>query len=115
MELLKNKILLIKTLLLKTLEELSVIETGDFEPAFSRARSCMRTVDELKRELKSQYETKILMQFDEELFNLAKQIQIKFDNIVEIKKTQKELLGLKLSKLQNRKKLAYYSRYSNEY
>jgi hypothetical protein len=108
MELLKNKILLVKTLLSKTLEELNIVETGEFEPAFSSARSCMITVDELKKELKSQYETEVLMQFDEELFNLAKQIQVKFDNIVEIKKAQKNELGVKLSRMQNRKKLAYY-------
>lgn len=115
MENLNRKIQLIKSLFLKTLEELDIVETGDFEPSFSSAKSCMRTADGLKKELKKDYETETLMQFDEELFNLAKQIENKFDNIVEMKKAQKDVLALKLSKMQNRKKLAYYSRYSNEH
>jgi len=107
---LQKEIEKIKFLLKKILNDLSLVETEDFQSNFNNAKTRMILVQKTKNELIIQYSMDELRKFDPELTLIAKQIQKKYDNIIAIKKIQMKVIEERLKMLSNKKKLIYYNR-----
>ena len=100
----------IKNILREVIKDLSLIETDDFQANFESAKDKMRIFHEMKEKLIKDYSLEELRNYEQELLIITKQINNKYDNVIEVKKKQLQEVGLKIRLLQNRKKLINYSR-----
>lgn len=100
----------IKFLLKKVLSDLDLVESGEFQKNFDNAKERMISFQKLKNELIKDYPVEELKKYDAELTMLTKQINNKYDNIIEVKKKLMQEIELRMKLLQNRKKLINYSR-----
>lgn len=105
-----NEIDNIKNLLNNVIKDLNLLETGDFQINFDNAKNKMKLFNELKENLIKRYPIEELRKYDKELILLTKQINNKYDNIIEVKKKQMHEIAFRMKLLQNRKKLINYSR-----
>ena len=90
--------------------ELDKISVDDFETHFIRAKSNMILIHKLREELKREHPRTELENNDKEIIFLAKQIENKYDNIIEKYIEERNILSEKLKSVQNKKKIANYSR-----
>ena len=100
----------IENLLKDVLEDLSLIETADFQVNFDNAKNKMQLFNKMKEKLIEDYPIEELSKSSQGLIFLTKQINNKYDNIIEVKKKQMQEIVLRMKLLQNRKKLINYSR-----
>ena len=100
----------VSELLNQVLSTLNGINDTNLLHNLSLAKKLMENVNNMKQELKSRYSSSELMVFDPGLTEIAKQISDKFDNIIEYKARELEIITKKLKMIQNRKKLLNYSR-----
>ena len=110
MEPIEGKILYLKRLLKKLIEELSYIDTNNFSENIKRVQATIEEINLLRKQLKAEYDKNILKKYDPELLFLAKQIKNSFDNVVRKIKTEAEQVSKELRDLQNSKKLTSYNR-----
>lgn len=90
--------------------DIASISEDNFDRILAELDDKISQILTLKEELKNNYSKQILMQYEEKLSHLAKQLKERFDNIIREKKTEQAKIGLELSNIQNKKKLAIYSR-----
>ena len=100
----------IENLLKDVLNDLSLIETADFQVNFDNAKNKMQLFNKMKEKLIKDYPIEELSNRSHGLIFLTKQINNKYDNIIEVKKKQMQEIVLRMKLLQNRKKLINYSR-----
>ncbi len=98
-------------LLLKTISsDLDLITQINFSEKIDGIVKNINLLKSKRQLLLSKYEKDELLKFDKELYLPAKQIQKKFDNIVEEYNTQIVEISRKLLQIGNKKKLANYIR-----
>ncbi len=107
---LQLKLKKIKELYAEVLSRLDGITPDNFDDTFFRAKSNMILVNEIKDELVDTYPLTDLKKYDKELLFLAKQIEKRYDNVVESFTEERNILSGKLKSVTNRKKIAKYSR-----
>ncbi|MBU1097687.1 MAG: hypothetical protein CVV23_15445 [Ignavibacteriae bacterium HGW-Ignavibacteriae-2] len=90
--------------------ELDKITTDEFDTHFNNAKSNMILIRQLRKELKQNFPNEQLKKNDEELINLAKLIEKKYDDIIEEFIEERNILAIKLGTVSNQKKIAQYSR-----
>lgn len=100
----------IKVLLIEVLNIFNSFKEEEFDNQLRTAKAKMDQVSLIKDELRKQYKSDELMLYEENLYKLAKQIEERFDNIVERKYFEKSAVAQKLAQLQNSKKLQNYRR-----
>lgn len=81
-----------------------------FDTVFPPAVEAMKQVRELKGKMLKEFGNSGLRQYEKELFPKAKQIEEKFDNIVELFSLEEKRLSKELSAVMQRKKLTLYNR-----
>ncbi len=106
----EGKILYLKRLLKKVIEELSYIDTNNFNDNIKAVQATIDEVNLLRKQLKTEYDINILKKYDPELLFLAKQIKNSFDNVSRKIKYEAEQVSKELRDLQNSKKLTSYNR-----
>lgn len=106
----EGKILYLKRLLKKVIEELSYIDTNNFNDNIKSVQATIDEVNLLRKQLKTEYDINILKKYDPELLFLAKQIKNSFDNVSRKIKYEAEQVSKELRDLQNSKKLTSYNR-----
>ncbi|MCH7962727.1 MAG: hypothetical protein IH852_02190 [Bacteroidetes bacterium] len=107
---LTDQIQQLKILLETTYADLSDISVKNFNKKMPPIRNKINQIVLKRKELIQQYKKKDLLQYDKKLFNLTKQIQEKFDNVIEWYKTETLEIAQKLVQIRNRKKIANYVR-----
>jgi hypothetical protein len=100
----------IKTLLIQVLNIFNSLEDADFDDQLKTAKLKMDQVSLIKKELRKHFKSEELMLYEENLYNIAKQIEERFDNIVKRKSLEKKAIAHKIGQLQNSKKLQNYRR-----
>ena len=110
MENLDEKILELKQLLRKIIEDLGKMDTIGFHQDILVVQTTINDVNLMRKQLKSEYDTNILKKYDPELLFLAKQIKNSFDNVSRKIKIEAENVSKELRDLQNSKKLTSYNR-----
>jgi len=107
---LTDQIQQLKILLETTYADLSDISVKNFNKKMPTIRNKINQIVLKRKELIQQYKREDLLQYDKKLFNLSKQIQEKFDNVIEWYKTETLEIAQKLVQIRNRKKIANYVR-----
>ncbi|MCH8033231.1 MAG: hypothetical protein IH950_05665 [Bacteroidetes bacterium] len=107
---LTDQIQQLKILLETTSADLSDISVKNFNNKMPTIRNKINQIVLKRKELIQQYKREDLLQYDKKLFNLTKQIQEKFDNVIEWYKTETLEIAQKLVQIRNRKKIANYVR-----
>lgn len=107
---LTSKIKQLEILLKTTYADLSDISVENFNDKMPLIRNNLNQILSKRKELLQQYERKDLIKYDKKLFHLTKQIQEKFDNVIEWYKTETLEIAQKLVQIRNRKKIANYVR-----
>lgn len=107
---LEYKINNLKHLFNDVIVDLDSIGVDDFDNHFKRAKANMILIHKLREELRSNYPKSQLKKDDEELMFLAKQIENKYDSIIEKYVNERNSLSGKLKSVQNKKKIANYTR-----
>ena len=107
---LTDQIQQLKILLETTYADLSDISVKNFNNKMPTIRNKINQIVLKRKELIQQYKREDLLQYDKKLFNLTKQIQEKFDNVIEWYKTETLEIAQKLVQIRNRKKIANYVR-----
>jgi hypothetical protein len=107
---LEYKINNLKNLFNEVIVELDHITVEDFDSHFSNAKAKMVMIHQLRDELRNNYPKSELQKDDKELVFLAKQIENKYDNIIERYIEERSLISGKLRSVGNKKKIANYSR-----
>ena len=107
---LEYKINNLKHLFNEVIFDLDKISVEDFDNPFNRAKANMTLIHKLREELRSNYSKSELKKEDKELLFLAKQIENKYDNIIEKYVQERNSLSGSLKSVQNKKKIANYSR-----
>ena len=107
---LEHKIDVIKELFDKTLFELNGISIDHFDSHFNRAKKNVTDINKLREELLQDFSLEELEKYDQELLDLAKQIKNTYDNIIGKFTEERNILSEKLKSVQNKKKIANYSR-----
>ncbi|GBD88061.1 hypothetical protein BMS3Abin03_01995 [bacterium BMS3Abin03] len=110
MENLVNEINKIELLLKSAYSDLDDISKESFNEKMPRIRGKLSLIVSKRNELLIKYKREKLLKYDESLFTLSKQIQKKFDNIIEYYSAEKLEIAQKILQIENRKKLAYYLR-----
>jgi len=105
-----NEIEQLEILLETTSVDLSDISVENFNNKMPLIRNKLNQIVSKRKELLQQYERKDLLQYDKNLFDLTKQIQEKFDNVIEGYKTETLEIANKIVQIRNRKKIANYVR-----
>ncbi len=95
---LQHKVESVKRLLSFVGRELDNLSFETFDSVFPAALTAIKQVNQLKLELATEFGTQSRKIFEYELFSKAKQIEAKFDNIVEVfseeeKKLERQLCG----------------------
>jgi hypothetical protein len=107
---LQMKIKRIKDLYSEVLTSLDGLTPDNFDELFFRAKKDIILVNDIKSELVQTYSPSDLKKYDKDLLFLAKQIEKRYDNIVESFTEERNLLSGKLKSVSNKKKIAKYSR-----
>jgi hypothetical protein len=92
---------------------LSIIETfndTDFDNQLKSAQEKIEKVRLLKKELEKGYKKEEIEPFKENIHNLTKQIEEKFDNKIKEKNIEKDRIAREIEQLKNNKKLQNYRR-----
>jgi t-SNARE complex subunit (syntaxin) len=89
---------------------LNEIDDEDFSDKFSLLNQSINIIQNKREQLLSNYSREDLKKFNNELDFFIKQIVEKFDNKIEIKKSQQKVLSAQLQSTLNQKKLANYQR-----
>lgn len=105
---LQKKIEQLKDLLSFAGSALDSLTFESFDVAFPTALGAMKKVHRLKNDLVLEYGTAGEQIFREELLDKTKQIEHKFDNIVEAFTEEEKKLERELSALKTKKKLTVY-------
>jgi len=107
---LKSGINKIDILFKQVLQIFDELNNDNFNEKLNLAVKNMNEAEIIKNQLKSFFPESELKPFDNELHTLAKQIEEKFDNIVEnIREEQKEI-NKQIQQYYNKRKLANYHR-----
>ncbi len=88
----------IRHLLNELSSDFDLLNFESFDSLFPSITGKIKEVHRLRAELKNQYDLETLQKYENDLFQAAKLIERKFDNIIEIftreeKRLQKELFG----------------------
>lgn len=110
MEKLNTHIEEIKVLLVQVLSIISSLSDEKFDEQLNLAKIKMQEVRSIKKMLQKSYSYEELLPFEENLYNLAKQIEEKFDNTIKKKMLEKEKVAQSIGQLQNKKNLQKYRR-----
>lgn len=94
----------------EVLVKLDGVTSDNFDDVFFRAKKDIILVNDIKNELIGTYSKSELNKYDKDLLFLAKQIEKRYDSIVESFTEERDLLSGKLKSVTNRKKIAKYSR-----
>jgi len=94
----------------EVIKNLDGLTPDNFEDLFFRAKKDIILVNEIKNEIIGTYPGHELQKYDKDLLFLAKQIEKRYDNIVESFTEERNMLSGKLKSVSNRKKIAKYSR-----
>lgn len=100
----------LENLLKTTYIDLSDISVDNFNDKMPLIRNNLNQIVLKRKQLLQQYERKDLLKYDKKLFHITKQIQEKFDNVIEWYKTETLEIAQKLVQIRNRKKIAKYVR-----
>ncbi len=100
----------LENLLKTTYIDLSDISVDNFNDKMPLIRNNLNQIVLKRKQLLQQYERKDLLKYDKKLFHITKQIQEKFDNVIEWYKTETLEIAQKLVQIRNRKKIANYVR-----
>jgi len=89
---------------------LAELVSNGFSGTLDKLKLSMEGIFKMKEDIRKRYTRKELEKYDNELTFLAKQIEKKFDYIIQNIKDEQELISMELKKYQNKKKLAKYNR-----
>lgn len=92
------------------LESLEGLSDENFEALMAEINEKTLRINDLKLQLKTDYDQETLSKYEPGLIKLTKQLSNKFDNIITKVKTEQNAIGLELKNIQNKKKLANYNR-----
>ena len=110
MEDLEKRIEKLETTLNSVITELDTFDSDNFDKKIERLSFLRNWIDKQKNDLIEEFDRDSLKVYNIQLDKQIKQINRKFDNIIESnKKTQKEV-SVQLNNLMNNKKLANYHR-----
>ena len=107
---LSSEIKKIEFLLKSTFTALNNISSDTFDEGMPLIRKKISLIVSKRKDLLLRYDRKDLIKFDKKLFDQTKQIQQKFDNIIEWYKSETLDIAKKLVQIGNVKKLANYVR-----
>lgn len=110
MDTLESKIELSNQLLKQVYLNIDKLSFENFDDIFPMLVEDVSTIKKLRDEMIKNYGTEKIKKFDPEMFNWAKQIEKKFDNIVEIFTEEEKRLEAELSATLSKKKLTVYKR-----
>lgn len=108
---LDNKAKLIQNLLDKLSTSLDLLDFESFDTLFPPIVSGIKEVDQLRRELISEFGIEKLQIYETDLFQRAKLIERKFDNIIGIFTREEKKLEKELLSYMSKKKITNYLRY----
>jgi hypothetical protein len=111
MEELENKIESITMMLNNVLEGFEVLDFETFDAIFPKLVAEMNKANKMRDNLKNEYDFEVLEKYDMELLKRAKQIEVKFDNILGVFSKEEKRLEKELSANFTRRKIANYIRY----
>lgn len=110
METIERDIELSNQLLKKVYFNISKLTFENFDNLFPSLVADITTIKSLREKMLNNYGMDKVKNYDPEMFNWAKQIEKKFDNIVEIFTEEEKRLEAELSATLSRKKLTVYKR-----
>lgn len=110
MNALEIKIKEINAILELLLVALDRLNDENFGSVMAELEENIRKVNSLRDELKENYDIGVLGKYEPELNSLTKQLENKFDNIINEIKTEQNKISLELKNIQNKKKLVNYNR-----
>lgn len=107
---LKNKISAMVQLMDNLSEQLNQITPENFDEKFQFALETMMIIQKIKKELIKKYGVNTLQKSEPEIYDRAKQIEKKYDNIIEQFKLEVSKLEKEISSLNSKKKIINYLR-----
>ncbi|MGE5399610.1 MAG: hypothetical protein ACM3S2_04345 [Ignavibacteriales bacterium] len=110
MNALEIKIKEINAILELLLVALDRLNDENFGSVMAELEENIRKMNSLRDELKENYDIGVLGKYEPELNSLTKQLENKFDNIINEIKTEQNKISLELKNIQNKKKLVNYNR-----
>ena len=110
MESLEKKIELSNQLLKKVYLNIDKLTFENFDDIFPALVQDVSEIKKIREEMLKNYGYEKVKNYDPEMFNWAKQIERKFDNIVEIFSEQEKKMEAELSATLSKKKLTAYKR-----
>ncbi len=110
MQTVEEKIITLEQNLNKVLLLLDTIQEETFDTSIKEITECLKENSEIKKELKNSLPDGKYLEIVKETEEITKLIRDKFDNIINEKKEEMKLVEKELSILNNKKKLANYSR-----
>ncbi|MFZ5947822.1 MAG: hypothetical protein ACOYU5_07615 [Stygiobacter sp.] len=110
MNTLQQKIELSNQLLKKVYINIDKLTFENFDVVFPSLVEDVSVIKKLRDEMIKNYGSENIKKYDPEMFNWAKQIERKFDNIVEIFTEEEKRLETELSATLTKKKLIAYKR-----
>lgn len=90
--------------------ELDTLTFESFDTVFPRTVSAMKQVHEIKGKILKEFDHSQLTQYEKILYPKAKQIEEKFDNIVESFSVEEKRLEKELASTLQKRKLTLYNR-----
>lgn len=107
---LSNKTKAIKELMESLSSQLDELNSDNFDEKYQSSLETMMVVQKLKDDLIEKIGIDNLVKFDPELFIRAKQIEKKYDNIIEKFRLEVNQLEKEISSIYSRKKIVNYIR-----
>jgi GTP-sensing pleiotropic transcriptional regulator CodY len=107
---LSSEIKKIEFLLKSTFADLNNISSETFDENMPQITKKITLIVSKRKDLLLRYNRKDLIKYDKKLFDQTKQIQQKFDNIIERYKSETLDIAKKLVQIGNAKKIANYVR-----
>lgn len=105
-----KKIDRIKKNFVGVLSEFDNLSADNFDSTFASIQSKMNSAEALRHELIDEFGVERLQKVEGEVFSLAKQIQNKYDSVVNSFKKEQGKLLLQIQLGQNQKKIVQYQR-----
>jgi hypothetical protein len=96
--------------LTNALNYFELIEKKEKEVDFKIVKRFISNIENKRKVLKTKYSSEMLDNNSQKAKLITKQINNTLDNVVKITEIEKDLVGLELSKLNNKKKIATYIR-----
>lgn len=110
MKILAEQIEKLKSIHLRTMELLNALDRNNFDDYLNKVKMEMAEAESLKKELRRDYSAMELNVYNNDLLMLTKQIHEKFDNIIQERQNELDIISAELSNSLNKKKLANYNK-----